>query len=187
MRVVLFTPPSLSTPLALYGGDCDRLQRVLTHTLNYLFLHFAVTHLKLCVRVCVLAMFFNTLGKQRYAGFGLLQQRPKKTKNRDRSLYLHNFALALSHFRSFGLALSLFLSHTVVLPIPVSLVVHSRWLAFLFKTCKLFAFCLIPYTYAHKLSWVYVLNFTSHVWPWTDALWVRVATASLVSCSVWPL
>lgn len=37
----------------------------------------------------------------------------------------------------------------LTLAISVSL---SGQLAFLFRTCKLFAFCLIPYTHAHKLS-----------------------------------
>lgn len=32
------------------------------------------------------------------------------------------------------------------------------------KLVNYLPFAFIPYTYAHKLSWVYVLNFTSHPW-----------------------
>lgn len=39
------------------------------------------------------------------------------------------------------------------------------------KLVNYLPFAFIPYTYAHKLSWVYVLNFTSHPWWWWGGGW----------------
>lgn len=104
-------------------------------------------HARPSLYVCV-CYLIHLAGNASCFGHGFSFGLRQAEKNRDRSLYLHNLALAAF--------LSPFLSRSLLLYL-------SRRLAFLFRTCKLFAFCLIPYTYAHKLSWVYVLNFTSHV------------------------
>lgn len=152
--------------------------RVYTHT------H---TRTSLSVPVCVCCLI-HLAGNASCFGHGFSFGLRQAEKNRDRSLYLHNLALAAC------LSLSLSLSRSLLLYL-------SRRLAFLFRTCKLFAFCLIPYTYAHKLSWVYVLNFTSHVkavqgllppptpncpGPWPGALLLLhwPSAACCVHCSV---
>jgi len=85
-------------------------RRVLTHTLNYLFLHFAVTHFKLCVRVylcvcanvrcCLIHLAGNALFRLRFQlGFGLRRSksRTRTRTSRETALYICTCLPPLSH------------------------------------------------------------------------------------------
>lgn len=135
--VCVCTPTWICLRSALYGDGRPMFFTAVsfTHTLNYLFLHFCCNTLS-AARVCVCECVRVWIVVAAY-------------ESCQSSLYSYMYS---------------YLPHDNPLSPPSRYPMPPPTRSRLQKLVNYLPFAFIPYTYAHKLSWVYVLNFTSHPW-----------------------